>query len=157
MAVASFATGVASNYMQLQGDLDKSKALEYEADRYRFKAERSRMAADAARTQTKLNNTILQENYNETQANDAVKYAMQGRSGATIANIIRQDEENLNWDKRFMELSGTIEATNLELESAGYEMDAASTDVAAAKGVQSAYKKSALGLLSSVTKTAKIL
>lgn len=157
IAGISLASSVAGNYMQLEADLDQSKALEYEASRYEFKAEKSRLAAESARTQTKLNNTILQEQYNETQANQAVQFAMQGRTGATVANIIRQDQENLNWDKAFMELSGIMEATSLEMDATGYDINAASTRIAAAKGVEGAYRKAAVGLLSSVADTAKIV
>lgn len=157
VGMASFATGVASNYMQLQSSLEESNALQFQASRYKFKAKRSRLAAEAATTQTKLNNVILQEQYNETQALQAVQFAMQGRSGATVANIIAQDQENLNWDKQFMELSGIIQATDYELEAIGYDMDAAGAKSAAAKKVQSGYKQAAVGLLSSAVKAATIV
>lgn len=157
LAGASLFSSMAGNYSQLQSDLDMSKSLEYQATRYSQRADRSRLAAQAARSQTKLNNTILQEQYNETQANQAVMFAMQGRTGGTVANIIKQDTENLNWDKKFMELSGIMEATNLELDATGYDIDATSTRSAAAQGIRSAYNKSAMGLLSSVADTAKIV
>lgn len=153
----SFGTNILSNYMQLSSALDQSDALEFKASRYRFKAKRSRLAAEAATTQTKLNNTILMEQFNETQALQTVQFSMQGRSGATVANIIRQDQERLNWDREFMELSGIMQRTNLELEAVGYEMDAAQSDIAAAKGVKSAYKQAAVGLLQSGAKASKLL
>lgn len=156
LGVASFGTNILSNYMQLQGQLDKSEALEFQAGRYKFKAQRSRLAAESARIQTRLNSTLMQEKYNETQSLQAVQFAMQGRSGATVANIIRQDQENLNWDKKFMELSGIIQATDLELEATGYDIDAASTRIAAARGVQDAYSGAAVGLLQSATSAAKL-
>lgn len=157
MSAVSFGTGLLSNYMQLQAQLDQSDALEFQASRYKFKAKRSKLAAEAAVTQTKLNNTILQEQFNETQSLQAVKFAMQGRTGATIENIISQDQENLNWDKQFMELSGIIEKTNLQLDAAGYEMDAAQAGMAAARGRTSAYKQQAVGLLSSGAKLATLI
>lgn len=152
----SFGTSVLSNYMQLSSAMDQSDALEFQASRYRFKAKRSRLAAEAATTQTKLNNTILQEQFNETQSLQAVQFAMQGRSGATVANIIRQDQENLNWDKEFMELSGIIQRTNIELDAVGYGMDAAQSDIAAARGRKGAYKDAAVGLLQSGLSAATI-
>ena len=155
--MGSFGSSVLSNYMQLQSDLDQSDALDYQASRYTFKAERSKLAAEAATIQTKLNNTILQEQFNETQALQATQFAMQGRSGATIANIIRQDQENLNWDKEFMELSGIIEKSNLELDATGYRIDAAESKKAAATGRTSAYKKQAIGLLGAGLKAATIV
>ena len=155
--MASFGTSILSNYMQLQSDLDQSDALDHQAGRYKFKAQRSMLAAEAATTQTKLNNTILQEQFNETQALQATQFAMQGRSGATVANIIRQDQENLNWDKQFMELSGIIEKTNLELDATGYRMDAAESSKAAATSRQGAYKSAAVGLLGAATKAATIV
>jgi len=157
VAAAAFGTGILSNYMQLQSNLDQSDALEFKASRYKFKAQRSRLAAEAATTQTKLNNTILMEEFNETQSLQAVQFAMQGRTGATVANIIAQDQENLNWDKEFMELSGIIKRTNLELDAAGYEMDAAQADMAAAKRKRGAYKMGGIGLLQAGTSAAQIL
>ena len=157
LAAASFGTSVLSNYMQLQSAEDQSDALESQANRYRFKAQRSKLAAESARIQTDLNNTILMEKFNETQSLQAVEFAMQGRSGATIANIIAQDQESLNWDKQFMELSGIIEATGHELQAQGFIQDAAATDMAAAKKISSAYTKNALGLLQSGASLAQIL
>ena len=157
LAALSFGTNVLSNYMQLQSQLDQSDALEFKASRYKFKAKRSRLAAQAATTQTKLNNTILQEEFNTTQANQAVMFAMQGRSGTTVANIISQDQENLNWDKQFMELSGIMESTSLELDAVGYDMDAAQSKIAAARTKKSGYMGSAIGLLSGGTSAAQIL
>ncbi len=156
LAAASFGTSLLSNYSQLQSTLDQADSLVYQASRFDYKAERSKLAAESARTQTKLNNTILQENYNETQANQAVKFAMQGRTGATVANIIKQDQQNLNWDKKFMELSGIIEATNYELDAIGYKKDAAQSKQGAAEKVKSGYRNQAIGLLSSGLKSAQL-
>lgn len=156
VGMASFGTSILSNYMQLQSELDQSDALDHQAGRYLFKAERSMLAAEAATTQTKLNNTLLQERFNETQALQATQFAMQGRSGATVANIIRQDQENLNWDQEFMELSGIMERTNIELDATGYRMDAAESKRGAAIGRQAAYKGAAVGLLGAGVKAATI-
>jgi len=157
VGMASFASGVFENYMQLQASKAKAQSLEYQAGRYKYKAERSRMAAESAKTQTKLNNTILQEQYNETQSLQAVKFAMQGRTGATVENIIKQDQENLNWDKAFMELSGIIESTSLELDATGYEMDAAQASMASARTTKSGYRQATVGLLSTAAKSATIV
>ena len=43
----SFGTSILSNYMQLQSKLDQSEALEFRADRYKFKEKRARLAAEA--------------------------------------------------------------------------------------------------------------
>jgi len=157
IAALSLGTNVLSNYYQLQSQLDQSDALEFKASRYKFKAQRSRMAAEAATNQTKLNNTILQEEFNQTQANQAVMFAMQGRSGATVANIISQDQENLNWDRQFMELSGIMESTSLELDAVGYEMDAAQATMAAARTKKGGFRGAGLGLLGGATSAAQIL
>jgi len=157
VAAFSFGTSVLSNYMQINAAEDKADALEYSASRYRFKAERSQLAAESARTQTLLNNTLLLEEFNNTQALQAVQFTAQGRTGATVANIIRQDQENLNWDREFMKSSGEIEALNLELDAQGYMQDAAATDMAAAKSVRTAYKQGAIGLLGAATTAALIV
>ena len=157
MAVASFSTSVASNYMQLQSSLDQSDALEIQASRYKFKASRSKLAAESARTQTKLNNTIMQEQFNETQSLQAVQFAMQGRSGATVANIIAQDQEQLNWDKEFMRLSGIIEATGYELDAQGYLQDAAAQEIAASETTRGGYRSAGIGLLNSGFSAASLL
>ena len=157
VAGASITTDIFSNYMQLQASKAKAQSLEYQAGRYKYKAERSRMAAESAKIQTKLNNTILQEQFNETQSLQTAKFAMQGRTGATVANIIRQDQENLNWDKQFMALSGIIESTSLELDATGYEMDAAQASMASARTIKSGYRQATVGLLSTAAKTATIV
>lgn len=157
LAAASFGANIASNYAQLQASTAQAEGLEYQASRYRFKAERSRIAADSARIQTNLNNTILQEKFNETQALQATQFAMQGRSGATIANIISQDQENLNWDKEFMKLSGTIQATDLELDALGYEQDASQSDIAAIKTRRAGRSAATLGLLTGGISASQLL
>ena len=157
IAGASIKTDILSNYMQLKASEAQASSLQYQASRYKFKAERSMLAAESAKIQTKLNNTILQERFNETQALQTVQFAMQGRSGATVANIIKQDQENLNWDKQFMELSGIIEKTNLELDATGYRMDAAQAVIASANTIKSGYRQQAVGLLSAGVSAAKLV
>ena len=142
-ATIGAATDIAGTYLQLQ-------AKKAEADSYKFSAQRSRMAGQAALTQSKLNNVLLQERFNETQAMQNVAFAVQGRSGATIANIISRDQENLNWDKKFMELSGII-------SKAGHDIDAAGQEIAASQAIKSGYQQAAVGLLSTVAKAATVL
>ena len=142
-AIAGAASSAMASHMQIG-------AAEDQADSYKFKAERAKMAGEFAMTQTKLNNANLMAQYNETQANAVLMGAIQGRSGATLANIAAQDAENLAWDMEFMELSGIV-------QKAGYDIDAAGYRQAGAEGIQSAYKKSAVGLLGSATKFAKVL
>ena len=46
-----------------------------------------------------------------------------------------------------MELSGIIQKTGLELEAQGFMQDAAASDMAAARGINSGFRQGALGLL----------
>ena len=143
VGMAGIATGMLSNYMQLDAAKDQAAS-------YLYKADRAKIAGEAALTQSKYNNLILQERFNETQAYQAVAFAMQGRSGATIANIISRDQENLNWDKKFMELSGII-------TKAGHDIDSAGMRKASAETITTGYKQAAVGLLSTAAKTAAVV
>ena len=141
-AMIGAGAGIAGTYLQLE-------AQKAEADSYKFSAQRSKIAGQAALTQSKLNNMLLQERFNETQAMQNVAFAVQGRSGATIANIISRDQENLNWDKKFMELSGII-------SKAGHDIDAAGQEIAAAQAIKSGYQQAAVGLLSTAATVATV-
>jgi hypothetical protein len=143
-------TGMASTVPAVFGLYQQLESKKAEAEAYKFNAQRSRMAGQAALTQSKLNNAVLQERFNETQALQNVAFAVQGRSGATIANIISQDQENLNWDKKFMELSGVI-------SKAGYDIDAAGQEIAASQAIKSGYQQAAVGMLEAASSMAKVV
>lgn len=141
--MAGIGTDLLSGYMQLQ-------SAEQEANAYKFKADRIQLAGQFAKMQADYNNVLLQKRFNETQAVQNVMFAVQGRTGGTVANIARQDAENLAWDMEFMKQSGII-------EQAGYEMDAAQSRIAAVETMQSARKAQAIGLLSTGLKAATMV
>lgn len=143
VGIGSFAVDTLANYMQLG-------ASEDQADAYKFKAERSKIAGEMAILQTKLNNANLMAQYNETQANANIIAAIQGRSGATVENIARVDAENLAWDMEFMRQTGIIQKAGYDIQTAGYKEAAATT-------IKTGYQKAALGMLHSATDFAKVI
>jgi len=116
------------------------QAAEASADASRYSAERLRTAGEAAVREAKLNNARLHESYNDTQANNMLVQSVQGRSGATLENLAKQAADDLAWDQKFMELSGIV-------TKAGYDMDAAAQDIAAAQSVRTGYQQAGLGML----------
>ena len=70
-----------------------------------------KVAAQQSLNVAKLNNLKLQKSYNDTASTQATMFATQGRSFASgsIQNILRQDQENLEWDKAYMTLTGEYE------------------------------------------------
>ena len=121
----------------------EKKAMEANRISSEFKAQSLEMSAELATFQAKMNNLSLTKRYNDTQATNAVMAAAQGRtSGGSVAAIAKQDIENLEWDKKFMELSG-------QFASQGYIKDAAETRAAGIRGSQIASQSAKVGLLSS--------
>ncbi len=141
-AGAASLAGALGGYMSI-------KAGESQEDSYQWKAHRATVAGQRATLEAKLNNTRLQESFNDTQANQVLMGAIQGRSGQTLANIAANDAENLAWDQEFMTLNGII-------TDAGARMDAAGSKIAAAESLRSGYESAAMGMLNTATSFAKV-
>jgi len=148
------AAGVASDMMQYQNTVDQyehqSNALLDKAQNYRFQANRIELAAQGAQVQTELNVLNMQQEFNNTQEQQMVKLAIQGRSGGSINAIVRNDQENLAWDKEMMELSGMIKQQNYGLDIASLNVDEARTKRSAAETKLQGFNEAPMALLNTV-------
>jgi hypothetical protein len=122
---SSAISGVASVISSVYAARAQKLSFEVEAASRRVQA---KQAVSAAR----LTNLKLNRRYNEITSNQAVTFAAQGRSFASgsIQNILREDQERLNWDLDFNELSGQAGKLGLEAEAKGFE----AASMAAGKG-----------------------
>jgi len=109
------ASSAASSYQTYQSGIASAGA-------YGVQAQQSQRAAEWAIDQAKLNNTKLIRLYNETTANQAVQFAVQGRSfsGGSIQNILSTDEENLQWDLDFNMREAEKQAKAFREDAQGY-------------------------------------
>jgi len=89
--------------------------------------------AKRAISSAKLTNLKLRSRYNDITSNQAVTFAASGRNLASgsIQNILRQDQERLNWDLDFTELAGKASAAGIEAGAAGIEADVQGFELAA--------------------------
>ena len=115
-----------------------------------YKATQLEQSADLARFSAELNNTKLQESYNDTAAQQMVIAAVQGRTTSGSVSAIREnDKENLDWDKRYITASG-------EYQASGYERDAAEMRIAAITGASIDKAAAGVGLLNSAVNIGKL-
>lgn len=96
----------------------KAAGYGYEAQAYAKKAQ-----AKQAESEAKLTILRLTQNYNDMAAKNAVMMASSGRSfgSPTVLNMRRADQEKLQWDIDFTELSGEIGKSSGVQEALGYE------------------------------------
>jgi hypothetical protein len=104
-AIATYNSGVAASYG------------------YKSQAIRAAQAGKQAKTDSKLSALRMSQRYNEVAANQAAVFSSQGRSftSGSIQNMIRVDQENLQWDLDYNKLAGDIGALGVEADVQGYE------------------------------------
>lgn len=75
---------------------------------YQMKAAARRAQAQEAVSTAKFTSLKLKERYNEIGSSQAVMFSAQGRSlsSGSIQNILRVDQEKLQWDLDYTELAG---------------------------------------------------
>ena len=145
-AVVGIVGGVISLASGLSGYGASSAASKATADSQNARADRIEVNAELARFNAEMNNLQLDKRYNENAANQMVQQGAGAASGRSLTQIRGQDKEDLNWDKRFMSMSG-------EYSALGYEMDAAELRIAAITGSQIEGAGATTGLLSSTGQT----
>jgi len=89
---------------------------------YKVQEKARKLQADQAISQAKLNNLRLTQKYNDTMASQAVLFASQGRSfsSGSIQNILREDFARLDWDRKYLELSGEYGKAGITADAIGY-------------------------------------
>ncbi len=117
-------------------------AADATADSMNTRANRMEQSADEARFQAEMNNLQLDKRFNENAANQVVMQAAGVTSARSLSFIQQEDQEDLDWDKRFMTMSG-------EYQALGYEQDASELRIAAITGSQIEGAGATTSLLSS--------
>ncbi len=102
-------------------------------------------------SQAKMTNLRLKQGYNEMASNQAIMFAAQGRSfsGGSVQNLMRADQEKLQWDIDYSKLSGEIGKIGVETDAAGFK-------AAASSAKQAGYQTGLLKLADTATKYASI-
>lgn len=90
---------------------------------FEMQAAARKAQAQQAVSAAKLTNLKLRRRYNDITSNQAVTFAASGRSLASgsIQNILREDQERLNWDLDFTELAGQAGKAGIEADIPGFE------------------------------------
>ena len=109
-------SGVSAAISGFQVARIKSMGLKAQAAEKRVKGLQAKSIA-------KLNNLKLQKSYNDTVSNQALLFSTQGRSfsSGSIRNIMREDQERLNWDKEYMKLSQEYQGAGILSDVQGFE------------------------------------
>ena len=99
---------------------------------FEMQASARRAQAQQAISAAKLTSLKLMRRYNEITSNQAVMFASSGRSLASgsIQNILREDQERLNWDLDYTKLSGEAGAAGINADAMGFELAAKSAESA---------------------------
>ena len=107
---------------------------------YQIQAMQQRAAAQRSISAAKQNNMVMTQNYNDMAAANAVMGAMSGRSSSSgsLLAMSRADQEKLDWDIEWSDLSGQI----------GYGQSMAQAGSLESAGVAAAYGGMQQGLLS---------
>ena len=118
-SAAGAISGVASAISTMFAGKTQRIGFEMQASARKAQAKRAISAA-------KLTNLKLRSRYNDITSNQAVTFAASGRSlsSGSIQNILREDQERLNWDLDFTELAGQAGAAGVEADVQGFEMAA---------------------------------
>lgn len=128
-AVVGIVGGVISLASGLSGYGASRSAARATADSMNTRADRLKVSAQEAKLQAQINNLQLDKRFNDNASNQVVMQASGATSERNLMYIQAQDQEDLNWDKRFMTMAGDYKA-------AGYDMDAAELRIAAITGSQ---------------------
>ena len=90
---------------------------------YQMQAAARRAQAGQAVSAAKFTSLKLKERYNEVGSNQAVMFAAQGRSlsSKSIQNIMRVDQEKLQWDLDYTELAGEAGSSAALADAEGFE------------------------------------
>lgn len=90
---------------------------------FQMQAAARRAQASKAISAAKLTSLRLKERYNEIGSNNAVMFAAQGRSfsSGSIQNIMRKDQEKLQWDLDYTELAGAAGQSAALADAEGFE------------------------------------
>ena len=142
-AVVGIVGGVISLASGISGYGASRTAAEATADSMNTRADRMKQSADQARFTAEMNNLQLDKRFNENAANQVVMQAAGQTSARSLSYIQEADSQDLDWDKRFMTMSG-------EYQALGYEQDASELRIAAITGSQIQNAGATTSLLSSV-------
>jgi len=90
---------------------------------YEMQAATRKAQAQQAVSAAKMTNLRLTQDYNDMASLNAVIGAASGRSfsSGTVQNIMRADQEKLNWDIEYSTLTGRIGKIGMEAEAIGYK------------------------------------
>ena len=113
-----FAGQVAATGFELQAYTAKIQAESRELTRG-VKTRALKVQAQQARNAAKMVSLSLKEKYNNVASNQAITFAAQGRSTASgsVQNLMRADQERLQWDLDYAEASGDYQAAGIEAEA----------------------------------------
>jgi cystathionine beta-lyase/cystathionine gamma-synthase len=125
LGIGSMATGYFSSQI---------KSLSYET-----KARTSELQGKQAKLEANYRGMKMKQSYNDIMASNAVMAASSGRSAssATVQNLNRANQERLNWDLDYNEISGALSQMSKEIEASSYR--------GAAKTAEKMGKAEALG------------
>jgi len=93
---------------------------------YQMQAAARRSQAGQAVSAAKLTSLKLKERYNEVASSQAVMFAAKGKSfsGGSVQNIMRVDQEKLQWDLDYTELAGEAGTSAALADAEGFETSA---------------------------------
>jgi len=116
---ASAGLGLVTGLAGAISSVQAGKAASYG---YEVQAATRKVQAQQAVSAAKMTNLRLTQDYNDMAALNAVIGAASGRSfsSGTVQNIMRADQEKLNWDLEYSTLTGKIGKIGMEAEAIGY-------------------------------------
>ena len=93
---------------------------------YQMQSAARRAQAGEAVSAAKFTSLKLKERYNEIGSSQAVMFSAQGRSlsSGSIQNILRVDQEKLQWDLDYTELAGEAGSSAAMADAEGFGMAA---------------------------------
>ncbi len=145
LALEAYQNELNANILDFSANLTGVTATSYRAYQYDQEAKSYDLNVQSAKNSGDMISLKLQETYNKTQEQQLLQMMMQGRTGASIDNILRVQDENLNWDLAYNELQTQGKLNKVEQAKIQAQGNKNQAIIGAVSGLGS----SALGLMSS--------